>query len=502
MKTKKNLIKDSAILSAGQYVAQVSNIVRGFVVAAFLSPETYGLWSKILFYVNYQQFLTLGSDVNIRREINQDISDRDQAFLLLSFFIKYVKRLTAVFMILLTIMLFLNNATDFNKGDPFFYNALFVFFFVSSSLNLLYRIPVNLLPSYGLFKHVAVNRIINAISNLLFVVIFCPFFGIYGMFIAYGLSIFTPMAVMGFKFRSVINEFILYFFSEKSRKSLALFNAKKFIKTSISLVLVTFLFQMWLKYDRLFITFLFDNASAGPYFFGANISNSLMAIVTSAAGVIYQNMNVNFGKGVPKEKLFKDLMSTMQVFSIVQPFLLMLIYYAAPVLITEYFKQYILSIGYLKVLLFLNLFLAHFVLAFNLFLTLKKQNIFFRYISIYYFIIGIIYVFCSRFFSLSSFPIIAIASNSFFALFLYYKLKVFSNSKHNFFRTAFVYFYPPFCFFISVYVSGLLVDFSEFKILSVLLSLVLSLLVYGTLIVIASGLYVDKLKVKKILPKK
>jgi O-antigen/teichoic acid export membrane protein len=403
----KGVVKDGLYVLGGHYFAQVCNLIRGFYSANILGPAGYGLWSIIQFYLEFGKFIPLGMDEFAARQFSQNIGNKkydENLNIIRCFFLFTLITAVAILVSGYLVLFFWGD-----KDNPIQY---FGIIFVTGSLiaTLFDRFIYAFLTSHGYFKRTALVRQLQAVISLTVVFLLMARYRILAMYWAYFL-----MLSLSIVFISLLSVKPIF------QKLRATFSAPRIqnafwplLKASLFLFVVNIVNSGLTNLERFFITRHYNTYDNGIYFFAANISMSLNLFVFSFTVVLYQRMNLLFGKNQRADEIFHYALSACKKVALLFPYLIAISFYIIPAFFKLFFKQYEASIFFLRCLSINGYFYSlFFLLTYQL--MAARQQIQLLYLSLVFIGSGtILYEWATRNFPLDKIPFFVIPLNMIF----------------------------------------------------------------------------------------
>ena len=369
----KKYILGSIYIYGSTILSTLAGAIRLFLIAKYLSPQSFGYWNIILTIFGYFNFSHFGiTDGLIKKS-----SSLNQKEYLLSSYYNYSNNAVLFLNIILNIvfMIFFINFFDsnitniFSLAIPFiFLNIVYQFFITSISV---LRIEEN-------FYHHGLATILPNFTSLI-IVFTLYFFKILNIEnLLYTLSMSYLVA---FLFAKSFSRWTISFLLDFKQ-------IKSFFIIGFPIISSAFIFNLFLTFDKWIILKYFDAYELGIFSFPQNIARIALLAGTSLSYVFYTKFIKDFSQNNFAGNL-KQFNNSINLLSLISLFLIIICYYLYPIFIKIFFPKYLESIHYIGPLLLNVYYLSLYSLIANFLIAINRVNIIFI-ILIPFFIVDII----------------------------------------------------------------------------------------------------------------
>ena len=331
--------KTPILYSGGSIAKAFAQMVVGFVVARYVSPNDLGLWTTINLAVTYSTFLQIGliNGLNLELPYALGKGEEEEAKTMAGTVQTFTVISSIVILLLgLTYSLFLAEQDTKIK-----YGILSITLFIMLSYYQNYLMST--FRSKNSFLKLAIIQIVDAFVNLS-TLILVVYYSYYGMIIKAVLVIFIYVLLLHFtrpiKVGLLWNKVVLF----------------KLLKVGLPIFGLAYFASVSSTADKLWLLKYSGLTDVGLYSFGFGAFNIFSLFSLSVASYIYPRMTYNYGKNNDKTILWQYVKKiTLILFFIQIPFAI-LGFYLIPIVVAAYFPKYILSISITQILLVAGVF--------------------------------------------------------------------------------------------------------------------------------------------------
>lgn len=425
MEKDKKLKKDNFYTIFSSYFSQFCNIFRSFYSAGVLGPIEYGIWSIVQFYINFGKHASLGVNDAAQRSITQNIFKRKKRenFYIIKFYLIFILMLSALFLVLGFI------AFNYLNLKDKLHSYTIIFFTFTIILLLFERFSFSILSAYGKFKYSSIQTVMFSIISLVIVFLLVREYRVVGMYWSYFLGLLIPVILIFFIFsKTIFYNVKLIFNASKPRSGYT----RSLFLNSLFLNLIIFSSTIVLTLERFFVSFMCSNYDNGIYFMAANIAQALTLAAYSITLVIYQRINLNYGKDGNIENTFLKTLEASKKVSIFYPVFLIAAFFFIPCFFYLFFKKYLGSIYYLRWLSIAGFFYSIFLLFNYQLMAIKKQK---KLITSYLILLvlgSFLYYFILKKYNINVLPYAVVSFNFIMLLNNFIMSSVYCDSKNSF----------------------------------------------------------------------
>ena len=331
---KRGIVRDTVRYAGGQILARGLGLVRGLLVAAFLGPATYGLWSAMSLILTYGSQSHLGIFNALDREVplNRGKNDPEKAVLVQDV------ALSSIFSLPLLIALVLFGISFLYSNSP---EVAFGLRILAPTLifSLIYNYFNRVFRTYNRFNVVARLVVITAIIDALLSISLSKYFGIYGLFIAQ-LTVYFAITFIAKRYHTF-----------KIRIRFDYVEALRLLKIGFPILIVGLTATLLMTADRLMIINFLGRVPLGYYAIGLGVANVLLLVPQVISQVLYPQIAYAFGKTQRKEDLQPYVTQPQTLMSLANPIVAGLLYIIYPLLVTLLLPDYIPGIAAVRILI-------------------------------------------------------------------------------------------------------------------------------------------------------
>ena len=333
-----SLIKEykTPILYSGGSVAKAfAQMVVGFIVAKFVSPEDFGLWNTISLALTYSLFLQAGLINGLNRELPFLFGkgEEKEAMLMAG----TVQLFTLIISVLVLVVGLGYIVLNQNPDPRFTYGILGVVLLIV--LNYYQNYLFSTFRSKDSFLNLSKLQFIHAGVNLLTLVLVFYY------------------AYYGWVLKSVLVSFIYVFFMHIKRpiKVKLLWDTKSFLKLlSVGLPIfgLAYIESIAATTDKLLLVKYTDMKQVGIYSFSFYIFSSFSILPSSIASYIYPKMTYNYSKTGDKLIIWNYVRKITLILLVTLLPIAIIGYFLCPYMVDLFFPKYHESITSMQYFLF------------------------------------------------------------------------------------------------------------------------------------------------------
>ncbi len=334
--SRRQVLLDWARYAGSQYVARLSTLVRGFVVARILGPTEYGKWIALLVIYELGAYVHLGILNGMDREIPFHLGkgEKEKAWNYRDSGFTAVLGFTSLFLLALVAMDLLNWKS---------YAPLTRFALPAAGIALLIENQIFL--HYNLFRAQqrigppAEGWVVQGISNLALSIPFVLLFRVHGLFVALIASNLVTLAVL--RARSDWRFGFRWNLGEKWR----------LLRRGAPILVYLFVEVLLRQVDKLVIIAFLSREMLGYYGIAFTVAQMLMYVTTAASFTIFPRFLAEYGKTGEIGSLARTLKEPTFAFSIFIPTFLGLVYLWIHIPIEHLLPKFLPGIAPMRILL-------------------------------------------------------------------------------------------------------------------------------------------------------
>jgi O-antigen/teichoic acid export membrane protein len=350
------IIRDATALSSTLYISQGIYIVRGFIIAQFLGPSLYGVWSIFRSFLGSASYFGFGTQQAMMREVpfNAGAGDKGKKSLITQTSLSWNILATSIVMIIVLLLSFTKIAYQFRTevrlaGILFVLNAIHIF--VRPKFNSEQKIL--LMSKY---------MIAYAILNTLFGLSFLFFFKLRGLLLG---MIIAQLVLLTYL---VINDHLSLKLSINKKILFELFSI------GFPIMILSFLVFLMGNVDKYMVFAMLGRKMTGYYGLAAFASSAVGYISYSMSNVVFPRMMYTYGKTGERKDIEKYYIKPMFVLSGVSPIILCIIFINVKLILTYLLPKYLPGITVVHILIISLFFSTILGLPTNLLIALNKQK--------------------------------------------------------------------------------------------------------------------------------
>jgi len=355
---KREIFKDYITYSAGNYISQALGMISGFLLRAFLEPYAMGIWQGLSVIKSYTSYTNLGVSKSAAREIAYFRGKGDDSR---SEVLKNTGFTFSIIMVSLagigciSFALFKRSTLD----EYAFWGLI-----VMGGVVILERIEsyiVTILRSKKKFFPESLGKTINAILNIVLVVLIVRNYKLFGLYA-------TTLIIMTFSI-------LILILLSKERFLLAIERneLKHLIKIGIPLVFLGFMYVNLMNIDRIVIIKLLGAEMLGLYSVAIMMGNLVYNISTMASVVLYPRFQEKYAKRDDKRDVYIMMRKIIKFlwFPLIVVLIGGIIFF--PYLIKMFIPKYVEGITSMRILLCGIYFFSLAIFCSHYLITIGKQ---------------------------------------------------------------------------------------------------------------------------------
>lgn len=374
MKSKKNehsIIKEASVYSFSKYFAEIFLALKGFIIATFLGPSLYGLWSfikTIIFSAKYFSFGT--SDAMLRQiPLNKGKKEFDKNYKIKQTSLTFRLLVSFIVCFIIIILSFTNKINEY-KIETQLLGIVFIF------QSIYY---------YSLDKFRSETKIIQLSKMEFFYALLTTILGI---------SLLLISKVQGLLLSLIITHTILFFYLWKNKDLLFDFMIefkllKKLFRIGFPITVLILCIYLMQNMDKILIYIFLGNTMTGYYGLASFLLNIINYIPLTLSTVLFPRMMYKFGKTNNRNEIEEYFHRPMELVSGIMPLILGLLFINIDLAITFFLPEYIPSINTIRILIIGLYFYSILSIPINILIAFNKQKQF-MYISIIILIIQVV----------------------------------------------------------------------------------------------------------------
>jgi O-antigen/teichoic acid export membrane protein len=350
------IVRDATALSGTLYLSQGIYIIRGFIIARFLGPSVYGVWSIFRSFLGSASFLGLGTQQAMRREVPFSIGEgnKRRKALIIQSSLSWNVLITSIVMVIVFLLSFTKAANQFATevrlaGILFVLNAVHIF--MRPKFNSEQKILL-------LSKYIMAYAILNTLFGLSFLY----FFKLKGLLLGMIIAQFILLTYL------VVNNHLSLKLSIDKNLLFELF--------SIGFPIMIFSFIVFLmgNVDKYMVFAMLGRKMTGYYGLAAFASSAVGYISYSMTNVVFPRMMYTYAKTGEIKDIEKYYIKPMFVLSGIIPIILCIIYINVKLILVYLLPSYLPGITVVRILIISLFFSTILGLPTNLLIALNKQK--------------------------------------------------------------------------------------------------------------------------------
>ena len=360
-----NDYKTPILYSGGSIAKAFAQLIVGFFIAKYVSPEDLGLWTTINLILIYSSFLQVGliNGLNLELPFAYGKGDNKSAEIMAGTVQSFTIISSIILLVSATIYLITTETT--NPKEKLGIIAIVMVTVLTFYQNYL----LSTFRSKSSFKTLSIIQLVDAFVNISTLVLVI-YFSYYGLLLKAIVVICVYVLLLHFN-RPIKIGFIL------SKKAFFLL-----LKVGLPIFGLAYLETVSSTFDKIWLLKYSNLSDVGLYSFAFYSLTAFSLFSTSIASYIYPRMTYNYGKSNNKHDLWLYAKKITKILIIIQTPLSIIGYIMIPILIRNYFPNYILSTHAMQILLFAGLFKGS-VVAVNALWSLKEWKLMIIYQVLY-----------------------------------------------------------------------------------------------------------------------
>lgn len=355
-KEEKAIIKEATILSASTYIFQILMLIRGFVIARFLGPSLYGVWTMIRTLFQTEKLLGLGTTNAMMRQVPMNAAQGkpDENFVLQQNCLTlrlFLSSLIAVGIVILSVTdIVVDYKTEMRwAGLVFVLNG--IWFFIPAKLISEKKVPV-----------LSKFRLLYGILNTIF-----------------GISLLLIFEIQGLLIGVVItNIIIFYYLVDMGHLSFQLkFDPnmlKGLIITGYPMLILSLSFFLMKQIDKVLVFLMLGSVSTGYYGLAAFLSGTINQIPATFTAVLFPRMMYKISRSRNRNDIEEFYTLPIFVFARLLPILFGIVYININIPIYYFLPQYVSAINTVQVLVIASFFFVIWEIPKNVLVGFGKQK--------------------------------------------------------------------------------------------------------------------------------
>ncbi|MCM3054278.1 oligosaccharide flippase family protein [Caldibacillus thermoamylovorans] len=351
-----NILRNFSYTLVANFLSMIISIVLILIVPKFISAIDYGYWQLYIFYSSYTAYMSFGlTDGIYLRYGGKEYSNLNKPVFVSQFWLLVLFNILVYFIIIIS---YINNAVDYNK----------IIVVLLACISGILVVPRSLLN----FTLQATNRIKE--YSLIILIERLSYFILVILFLTFGLDNFEHLIISDIAGKSLSILYAFYVSKElvigKMPKIYITLNE---IKTNISvgskLLIANLASLLIIGIVRFFIERNWGVETFGKISLTLSISNMLMIFINAVSIVLFPTL-----RRTSRESLAK-IYKTMSTILMVILFGLLILYYPAEIILSNWLPHYTESLIYLGLLFPMCIFESKTSMLINTYLkTLRKEN--------------------------------------------------------------------------------------------------------------------------------
>ncbi len=350
------IIRDATVLSSTLYISQAFYVIRGFLIAQFLGPSTYGLWSVLRTFFNSAPYFGLGTQQAMVREVPFSIGEGNKLkkSIIIQTSLSWNILISVLIMVLVFTASFFGFAAEYRVEI-----RLSSILFMLTSVHLFMQPKFNSEQKYVLMSKYMLSY---AILNTIFGLSLLFFFNLSGLLMGMILAQLILLTYL------IINKHLSLNLSiDKS-------TLKELFRIGFPIMILWFFIFLIGNLNKLIVFIMLGKTKAGFYGLATFVSSIVGYISYAATSVIFPRMMYTYGKTGEKKYMEKYFTKPMIVLSGMIPVILGIIYINIEAVINLFLPKYIPGITVLHILIAALFFSTIWGLPINLLVALNKQK--------------------------------------------------------------------------------------------------------------------------------
>ncbi|MGE0635309.1 MAG: oligosaccharide flippase family protein [Bacteroidia bacterium] len=345
--------KAPVLYSGGSIVKSLAQMITGFVIAKFVTPQDFGLWNTLNLALTYSLFLQAGLINGLNRELPFLFGKGEEEEAIIMSGTVQTATLISSLIILFSGVGYLFFTTIQDPKMNYGIAGVTILIALSYYQNYLF----STFRSKDSFLALSKLQLIHAIVNLstLILVVYYAYYGLIVKAIAVSVIYVSLMHLL----RPIKVKFLW------SKEAVI-----KLIKIGFPIFILAYIEALAATTDKMLLLKYSDLEHLGFYSFGFYAFSSFSLFPSSVASYIYPKMTYDYGKTNDKLIIWNYAKKITLVLLVILTPIAIIGYFICPILVHKFFQPYILSIPVMQVLLFAGVFSGS-VIAVNALWSLK-----------------------------------------------------------------------------------------------------------------------------------
>ena len=357
---KREVFKDLAIYSAGNYISQGLGMISGFLLRMFLEPYHMGIWQGLNIIKSYSNYTNLGVSKSAAREIaysrGKGDVERSESLKNIGFTFSVIT-VSVVGIGCILFALFKRNTLD-----------IYVFWGLIAMGVIIVAVRmesyiVTILRAKKVFFPESLGKVINAVLYIGLIYLVVKNFKLYGLYAVNTAVILCSIFILIF----LSKEHFRFFLKKEELKHL--------IKIGIPLVLIGFMFVNLTNIDRIVVIKMLGAEKLGIYSVAIMMGNIIYNVSNMASVVLYPRFQEIYGKNDDKREVYRVMQKIIKLIWFPLIILVLCGVVFLPYLVEILIPKYIAGITSMRILLCGIFFLSLSIFYRNYLVTINKQII-------------------------------------------------------------------------------------------------------------------------------
>ncbi len=326
------------LFTSASMIRAVATIAVGAVIAKFVLPEQLGVFTTLMLFVTYANFLQLGAVSGLNLELPLEIGRGNmEKAKRIAGTIQSFTLVSCIAVIVVGSFLFSIIKVDFNTSEEYV-RFLIPIVLVMASLTFYQNYLLATFRSNSSFLKLSVIQLAEAVFNLLSIVL-VVYFAFEGLILKTLLVMLFYVIIL-----HVARPIKVAFFWDKSL-------LKQVIKVGFPIFILSYIEVFAVSADKLFLLNYSTLRDVGIYSFAAYSLTAFSIFSSSVASYFYPKLTYNYGKNKNRLVLWGYVKKITILLLIMQSVLFIICYFVVPVVITKFFLQYVDSIPIIHLLI-------------------------------------------------------------------------------------------------------------------------------------------------------
>lgn len=352
------IIKEATAYSGVQYFSQFILGIRGFIIAKFLGPSLYGVWTMFKTLIATTKYSSLGTSYAMTRDVPYNIgTNKSENNVILQ---KNVLSMRVMISTIACLILFILSFTKKYKGYQVEIVILGMVYIIQNIYNYIQEKLKSETKIITLSKYDLAFAILNTLFgiSLLF---FLRISGLlFGMFLSYVVLLIAAMKK---------EEIALSFGFQKS----SLFSL---IKTGMPIMMIYVSFYLMNNIDKIFVFAFLGSTLTGYYGLASFISAIVNYIPATITTVLFPRMMQKLGRTKSRKAIEEYFSKPIFIISLLMPVILGIFYILIDLPIIYLLPKYIPAIDAIRVLILTLFFPSILFIPINILIAFNKQKMY------------------------------------------------------------------------------------------------------------------------------